>query len=148
MFSPNRKRSELPEREKKPVSPEAKKRLWAVLGMSVVLLVIYYGAMTINPELTMPVMLAYMIGFAGFLIAYLAYNRAFVNKGVTVDMLPPEWSEEKKLRFIADTKEREEKSRWMLVFIISFVVVFMAEALYLFVWDGWLSKMLLGTTGA
>ena len=148
MFSPNRKRPELPEREKKPVSAEAKKRLWAVLGMSVALLVIYYGAMAVNPELTVPVMLAYMIGFAGFLIAYLAYNRAFVNKGVTMEMLPLDWSEEKKRQFIDDTKEREEKSRWMPVFIISFVVVFMAEMLYLFVWDGWLSKMLSGVMGA
>ncbi len=148
MFSPNRKRPELPEKEKKPIRPEAKKRFGAVLGMSVALLVIYYGAMAIKPELTVPVMLAYMVGFAGFLIAYLAYNRAFVNKDVTMDMLPLDWSEEKKRQFIDDTKAREEKSRWMLVFIISFVVVFMAEMLYLFVWDGWLSKMILGTTGA
>lgn len=148
MFSPNRNLSNRPQRERKLVSPEAKKRLWVTLGMSVVLLVIYYGAIAINPALTMPVMLAYMVGFAGFLIAYLAYNRAFVNKGVTMEMLPPDWSEEKKQQFIADTKAREEKSRWMVVFIISFVVVFMAEALYLFVWDGWLSQMLSGLTKA
>lgn len=148
MFSPNRMRPELPEKEKKPVSTDAKKRLWAVLGMSLALLVIYYGTMAIKPELTQPVMLAYMIGFAGFLITYLAYNRAFVNKDVTVDMLPKDWSEEKKRQFVADTKEREVKSRWMLVFIISFVVVFMAEMLYLFVWDGWISKMLSGMAGA
>ena len=140
MFLPNRNR---PDRESKPLTPEAKKQFWTILVMSFALLAIYYGFPAIDPELTIPVMIVYMVAFAALLVAYLAYNRCFVNKDVTVDMLPDDWSEEKKAEFVAANRRRAEKSRWMLVLIIPLVIVFMAEALYLFVWEGWLSTLLM-----
>ena len=136
---PNRNR---PTPERRPATAEDKKRFWVIIGMSLALLLIYYGFPVLNPELTIPVMIVYMIAFTALLVSYLAYNRCFVNKDVTVDMLPPDWSEEKKQEFVDANKRRAEKSRWMLVLILPFVVVFMAEALYLFVWDGWLSNLL------
>ena len=142
MFSPNRQRPSRPTSEKKPLTADAKKKFWAVLGMSLALLVIYYGIPAIRPELTQAVLIVSMVAFAGFLVTYIAYNRGFVNKDVTVDMLPDDWSEEKKQEFVEGNRRRAEKSRWMLVIIVPFVVVFMAEALYLFVWDGWLSNLL------
>ena len=92
----------------------------------------------------MQVMIVYFVAFAAILITYLAYNRCFINKDVTVDMLPAEWSEEKKLSFVEGNRARAEKSRWMVTIIIPFVVVFMCEALYLFVWDGYLADLFLG----
>lgn len=130
--------------EKKPITPEAKKQFTVVVVMSIALLIMYYGIMAAFPDLTPVVMAVFMVAFAGLLVGYLAYNRGFVNKDVTVDMLPKDWDEEKKTAFVEGNKRRAEKSRWMLVLIIPFVVVFMAEALYLFVWDGWLSHMLNG----
>ena len=56
-------------------------------------------------------------------------------------MLPDEWSEEKKQAFVEGNRIRAEKSRWMVMVIIPFLVVFMCEALYLFVWDGYLSNV-------
>ncbi len=131
--------------EKRPTSPETKKKAVVVAVMSIVLLAIYYGIMAAfpSPFVTMTVMGAYMLIFAVLLVSYIAYNRGFVNKDVTEDMLPDDWSDEKKKEFVAANKRRAENSRWMLVFIIPFVVVFMAEALYLFVWDGWLSNFFL-----
>jgi hypothetical protein len=82
-----------------------------------------------------------MLVFGGFLIAYIAYNRAFTRKEITADMLPDDWSEQKKQDYINDGKIRMEKSRWMLSVIIPFLVTFMAEALYLFVWTGWLENL-------
>ncbi|MBQ9781003.1 MAG: hypothetical protein IJW00_08670 [Clostridia bacterium] len=145
MFFPKSNRPERPIPEKKPITPEAKKRAIVVLIMSIVLLVLYYGIMTVFPGelITMAVMGAYMLVFAVLLVSYIAYNRGFVNKDVTEEMLPESWSEEKKKEFVAANKRRAEKSRWMMVLIIPFVVVFMAEALYLFVWDGWLSNFFL-----
>lgn len=142
MLFPKQNKPLSPASEKKPVSPEAKKKAAVVAVMSLVLLVLYYGIMAAfpSPVVTMAVMGSYMIVFAVLLVGYIAYNRGFVNKDVTVDMLPDTWSEEKKTEFVAANQRRAEKSRWMLVFIIPFVVVFMAEALYLFVWDGWLSN--------
>ena len=141
MFSPNRNRPSRPPVEKKPVTPEAKKRFVAVIVMTFVLLFVYYGAPEIYAGLTIPIMVTYMVAFAGLLVAYLIYNRGFMYKNVTVDMLPVEWSEEKKYTFVEDNKQRAAKSRWMLVLIIPLIVVFMAEALYFFVWEGWMSQL-------
>lgn len=140
MFSPNRNRPPRPQNERKPITPEAKKRFVAVIVMTFVFLFIYYGAPVINSGLAIPIMVTYMVAFAILLVTYLIYNRGFVNKDVTVDMLPMEWSEEKKVAFVEGNKKRAEDSRWMLVLIIPLIVVFMAEALYLFVWNGWLSR--------
>lgn len=154
MFSPNKKRPDLQkngisQKEQKPMDREAKRRLWATVAMTVILFVIWYGCMAVgeargNDVLVFGVMTAYFLVFAVLLVSYLAYNRCFVNKDVTVDMLPADWSEEKKQAFVAAEKTRAEKSRWMLVVIIPFVVVLMCEALYLFVWDGYLSNFFKG----
>ena len=144
MLYPNRNRPSRPGAERKPISPDAKKRFVWVLVMTFALLFIYYGAPEINAKLTIPVMITYMVAFAGLLVAYLIYNRGFLYKNVTPDMLPPEWSEDKKLAFLEDNRNRAEKSRWMMVLIIPFIVVFMVEAVYLFVWNGWLSRLLQG----
>jgi hypothetical protein len=64
----------------------------------------------------------WMQGRAGWMFSYI-YNRI-----------------EKKQEYLNDGKRRMEKSRWMLSVIIPFLVVFMAEALYLFVWTGWLEN--------
>ena len=136
--------SQTPDKPSKELSSEAKKRFVLVIIMTIVLLVIYYGSPVFLPELELVVMVIYMVAFAGLLISYLIYNRGFVNKGVTEEMLPDTWSQEKKTAFLEGEKQRTEKSRWMLVLIIPFTVVFMAEALYLFVWEGWLGNFLKG----
>ena len=160
MFSPFRKRPDglldgtPPDpKPKKPMTREVKRRLWATVALSVVLLVLWYGCMALgehlrNDALIFGVMIAYFVCFAVLLITYLAYNRAFVNKDVTVEMLPADWSAEKKQKFVDDTRLRAEKSRWMVTVIIPFAVVFMTEFLYLFVWEGWLSALLSGGGGA
>ena len=74
-------------------------------------------------------------------LGYVIYNRAFAYANVTYDMLPSDWSEEKKQEFVKANHDRAEKSRWMVTLIIPFVVVFMCEALYLFVWDAYLVNL-------
>ena len=139
-LSPKAPREDKP---KKPMTPEVKRRLWTTVILSVILLVLWYGCMALgeathNEAYIYGVMIAYFVAFAAFLITYLAYNRGFVNKDVTVDMLPADWSEEKKQDFVEGNRRRAEKSRWMVTVIIPFVVVFMVEAMYLFVWEGFL----------
>ena len=147
MFSPNKKRPDLgkngvPAKESAPMDRETKRRLWATVGLTVLLMVIWYGC--IAAALARAVMIAYFAVFTVLIITYLAYNRGFVNKDVTIEMLPADWSEEKKLAFISAEKARAEKSRWMLTVIIPFVIVFMCEALYLFVWDSYLADFFKG----
>ena len=128
---------------------ETKRRLWATVGLTALLFVIWYGCIAVgevqhNDTLVFGVMIAYCLIFAVLLIVYLAYNRGFVNKDVTEEMLPAEWSDEKKQAFLAAERVRAEKSRWMLTVIIPFVFVFMCEALYLFVWDSYLANFFKG----
>ena len=129
-------------KEGKPLSRETKKRLWTTLALTFILLFIYFGCIALG--LAEAVMIAYFAAFTVLIVTYLAYNRAFVNKDVTVDMLPAEWSEEKKQAFVEGNRIRAEKSRWMVIVIIPFVIVFMCEALYLFLWDGLLSGLFAG----
>lgn len=150
MFFSNRPRpSRDGDREPKRLTAENKRQLLAMGIMTALLMLIYFGCIGIATAmpgryafLVPLVMGVYMVAFAVLLVAYLLYNRAFVNKNVTVDMLPADWSEEKKQAFVDDVKDRADRSRWMLVLIIPFVVVFMVEALYLFVWNGWLGDLL------
>ena len=128
--------------EKKALTPEKKKLATSLIVNSLLLLFVYYGAMGLNvPIISYVVTIAYMLIFGGFLIAYIAYNRAFTRKGITVDMLPDTWSEEKKKEYVEDGERRMKKSRWMLSVIIPFLVTFIAEALLLFVWSGFLENI-------
>lgn len=76
-------------------------------------------------------LIAYMVIGAGFVFAYIIYNRGFSRRGVTRDMLPAEWSEEKKDSFIESGARRLKRSRWMLVIILAFLFTFMMEIIEL-----------------
>ena len=146
MFSPNRKRPDPMKngeaKESVPMTRDAKRRLLATAGLTLLLLAIWYGCMA--AALAKAVMIAYFVVFAVLLVSYIAYNRGFVNKDVTAEMLPADWSEEKKQTFLQNEKLRVQKSRWMLTVIIPFIIVFMCEALYLFVWDSYLADFFKG----
>ena len=140
MLLPKNPRPHIPKEPKKPVSRRTKLQLIRVLILTVVMLFVYFGAQAI-PLLAFPVMIVYMVALAALLIAYIVYNRAFTYKNITEDMLPADWSAEKKRHFIDENRSRAKKSRWMLTVIVPLVLVFMADALYLFVWEGWLGNM-------
>ncbi len=151
MFNPNRNRQTLPplkdEKRSKPMTQPVRRRLWGTLGLTILLLIIWFGGISLGDTLQEPmigyvVMIVYFVAFAAILITYLAYNRAFVNKDVTVDMLPPEWSEERKQAFVEDNRRRAERSRWMVMLIIPFVTVFLVESLFLFIWDPYIAPLL------
>ncbi len=155
MFSPNSKPPKLSDnlardaaRQKKrqPMTPAAKRRMWGSVALTVVLLVVWFGAHAFGEELHLPmisyvVMAVYFVAFAALLIGYLIYNRAFVNKDVTEEMLPDTWSPEKKRAFVEDNRRRAERSRWMMTLILPFAIVFLMDAFYLFVWNGFLSDL-------
>ena len=75
----------------------------------------------------------YMILLTVLVVMYIIYNRGFSRKGITVDMLPDDWEEEKKLEFVVETKKRLDKSKWMLVIIIAIIFTFLFDAFGLFV---------------
>ena len=67
------------------------------------------------------------------ILTYVIYNQGFFRKGVTSDMLPEEWSEEEKEAFVAEGERRRDRSRWMLIPILAFVVTFAVDLFELFV---------------
>ena len=113
--------------------------LFSTVGLSAFFCAFYYCSMEIssrNIELYYffpSVMFIYMATLTVLVFAYIIYNRGFSRKGITVDMLPSEWSEEKKNEFVESGKKRLQRSKWLLIFIISLLFTFIAEAFALFV---------------
>lgn len=114
-------------------------RLSATVGVSLLLLAVYYFA--INFEFFRFVMWGYMIALAVLVLAYIIYNKGMYLKGVTEEMLPDTMTPEEKRALIDGAKLRLKRSRWMLVFIIGFIVTFAVEAMLLFVLP-WFEGML------
>ena len=130
----NNKLPSTPQGEKKPFN---KKLALSLAVNSLILTFIYFAAISLEHKfISLAVMIAYLLIFGGFLIAYVAYNRAFSRNGITEDMLPDSWDKEKKKEYIADAALRKERSKWMLAVIIPFLVPIAADALYMFLWQG------------
>ena len=83
----------------------------------------------------------YLVSLTALIVTYIIYNRAFQRKNITVDMLPDEWSYEKKCEFIEDGERRLKSSSWMLMLIIAFIFTFAFDMLELWVLP-WLESML------
>ena len=105
-------------------------RLVITLVLSLALLAFYY--FSLNFSFFPFVMWGYMIALAALTLTYIIYNRGMSRKGITVDMLPDEWEADKKREFVESGAERLERSRWMLMLIIAFIVTFATEAITLF----------------
>jgi hypothetical protein len=123
-----------PEKKRISISPEKKRLLITVAINSVLLTLIYfviaYGINLGLISLFLPVL--YWIVLAGFIMAYIIYNRAFTRRDLTPDMLPLDWTLEQKEEYIADGKNRLKKSQWMLTLIIPIAVPVALDALYSF----------------
>ncbi|MGM9682008.1 MAG: hypothetical protein ACI3XQ_00260 [Eubacteriales bacterium] len=79
------------------------------------------------------VLMAYIGVSAVCILSYVIYNRGFSRSGITVDMLPDSWSEEKKTDFVEDARRRLRKSRPLLVAVLAFVITFAFDVLELYV---------------
>lgn len=109
------------------------------LALSIFLCAFYYLAMALSSANAalyyfFPiVMFSYMGALTVIVLVYIIYNRGFSRKGITVEMLPADWSEEKRIEFVESAEKRLKRSKWLLVLIIAFLFTFVVEALILFV---------------
>ena len=108
-------------------------RMLALVALTVVLLVVYRFFM--NTPYFLTVMIAYMAVGAASLLFYVIYNRGFSRRGVTVEMLPAEWSDEQKEAFVADGKRRMERSSLLLIVIFAVFFTFAMDLLELYVFS-------------
>ena len=93
---------------------------------------LYYAEMSDETFFSALVMAVYAAVLLGFVLGYLIYNRFLYRKGVTVEQLPDTMTDEEKQAFIDDGNRRLEKSKWMMVVILPLVIVFLIDAVQLF----------------
>ena len=129
-----------PQRQKKPMSPAAKKRLLLTLVNTIVVFVLYYTLVALIHSSTgiKILMTVYATCLAGLLIAYVVYNRGFVYRNVTPEMLPDTLSDAQKTAILEEAEKRRTRSGWILTFLIPFLVTFIAESCVLFIWEPFL----------
>ena len=107
--------------------------LFSTVGLSAFFCAFYYSSMNFPGYFFPVVMFSYMIVLTVLIVVYIIYNRGFSRKGLTEEMLPSEWTPEEKREFIESGERRLEKSKWILVFIISIFFTFVAEVFVLFI---------------
>lgn len=117
------------------IDPASKKKLLET-GLLILITVVVLGVYIALVEAWhfREVFIIYMAIWVVAFLSYWFYNRGFSRKGVTPEMLPKEWSAEKKRQFIEDGERRMKKSRWMIFIILPFCVVFIVELFMLYVW--------------
>ena len=127
---------------KKTFSEKSKKELKLLILCCFIFMLIYFAAANIPvPIISFVVTGLYMLAMAVFIAVYVVYNYAFSRKNITPEMLPDDWDDEKKSAYIQKGKDRAQKSRWMIFVIFPLIVTFIADLIYLFVWQGWLHQM-------
>ena len=97
----------------KPLHKAALWRLLALVGTTVAAVTVYRFLM--NTPYFYPTLIAYLALGTVSSLGYVIYNRGFSRRGVTEEMLPADWSDEKKKGFIEDGERRMKRSRWLLI---------------------------------
>ncbi len=120
--------------EKRTVLKKESKRTLILLASLILSCIVVYGLYrflisTVNP---VAVLISYMAVATVVIFWYVIYNRGFSRKGITPEMLPASWDEEKKTAFIEDGKIRLRKSKTLLILVIAFIFTFALEAFELF----------------
>ena len=114
----------------KNINAEAKRLMGMLLINTVMSLFLYFY---ISEKLHFNYILFIYLGIGLVLgVGYLIYNRGFVGKDATPDMLPDTMTVDEKQHFLEDCKARLRNSRWVLVFLIPILVTVMADVIYLF----------------
>ena len=105
-------------------------KLTLLVVVSAVIFAIYRVLMTSS---LFPIVLGtYLTVLTALIAVYLIYNRGFIRKNVTVEMLPDEWDEQRKLEYVEDGKMRVKRSSWILIFIMAFAFTLVFELFELY----------------
>ena len=109
---------------------EAKKLMTMLLANSVIIMTVYF---VLNSLEFWPIFFIYMGVAAVLVVIYVVYNRGFVYKDATPEMLADTIPYEVRVAMLEQAKQRADKSRWMLTLLLPFLLAFMLDALYLFI---------------
>ncbi len=109
---------------------ENQKLMLYLLLNSAILITLYF---VVSEVLKIPYILyVYLAAGVGLGFYYVIYNRGFVGKNTTPDMLPDTMSATEKQAFLDDCKQRMKKSRWVPVLLVPIILAVLADIIYLF----------------
>ena len=110
---------------------ETKKLMLCLVANTVLMIALYFAIPALTRFPYMPQI--YLAAGAGLGIYYVIYNRGFAGKGITPEQLPDTMSLAEKQKFIEDSQERMQKSRWVLTLLVPILFTYMIDMIYLFV---------------
>lgn len=126
-----RNRAQAQQPAKKPLNKTALLLLLALVGATVAAITVYRFLMN-GPYFPIVLGIYLALGTVSA-IGYVIYNRGFSRRGVTEDMLPADWSDEKKKGFIEDGARRMKRSRWLLIVAFAILATFAVDMIELYV---------------
>ncbi len=129
-----RRKKNRAQREQHAPKPLNKTALWlllALVGATVAALTVYRFLMN-GPYFPM-VLAVYLVLGTVSALGYVIYNRGFSRRGVTENMLPADWSDEKKKQFIEDGARRMKRSRWLLIVAFAILATLAVDMIELYV---------------
>ena len=115
---------------RKPVSPEAKKMAILLFVNTLAAIAVYFTCAALG---FYSIFTVYFVLGVALLFGYVVYNRGFVLKGATPEMLDDSLTMEEKMARIEEAQHRMKASRWMLTVIIPLILSILVDFLYVYV---------------
>ena len=116
-------------RNRTPMTREGKPLMLLLILNTLTAMLIYFGCVALE----FIYMLYIYVGLAVVLfLIYIIYNRGFVLRNATPDMLPDTMSPVQKQAAFDEASRRQRASRWMLTVIIPLVICILIDMIWLF----------------
>ena len=112
--------------------------------------ILFYGIYAILMEYSFwkIVSIVYLVALGAVALFYVLYNRFFVRKGVTAEMLPDDWSDEKKREYVESGQARLRKSKWCLTILIPLIFTFFMDIFVLFIYNPYFAPVIESIVGS
>ena len=118
------------------------KRAAGLLLLSLLAIVIFRTVKEISLTAYVVIIAVYSLITLVAALWYISCNKGLVGTKVTPDLLPESWSEEEKEAFMADYRERREKSKKLLVILLPMIATFFFEAIDIYFLQGFIAKFM------
>ena len=113
-----------------------------LLILSLLATVIFRTAKEFSLSAYVAVIAVYSVLTLAAAIWYISLNRGLINYRLTADMLPKEWSDEKKKAFMADHAVRKEESKKALIILVPMIAAFFVEVIDIYFIKGILQNII------
>ena len=118
------------------------KRAGGLLLLSLLAIVIFRTVKEISLAAYVVIIAVYSLITLVAALWYISCNKGLVGTKVTPDLLPESWSEEEKEAFMAEYRERREKSKKLLVILLPMIATFFFEAIDIYFLQGFIAKFM------